>query len=244
MKRFFSALLVVGGFSAAVALGQATKPSQPAAKEPPPAERPVDKTTAKPVTEVAGQPGQEKPKPKVRKYNDPVPGSEDGKWTTYDAMHDFFVDRFVESEGFGIGRMMTTRDIARSNTLYVNGESYRIGAVRLVSLGEPDKDGKPGKAFAYEPGENFMFNDPRRNALKESEKKALGPFESEAMTKLRAGEQTVFGTEAGKPMLIGAIRAKTECIECHKVKEGTLLGAFRYPLIRTVLENGDKVVEP
>ena len=41
---------------------------------------------------------QKKLKP-MRPHNEPVPGSEKGKWTTYDAMHNYFVDRFVQSEG-------------------------------------------------------------------------------------------------------------------------------------------------
>ncbi|QOV89406.1 hypothetical protein [Humisphaera borealis] len=230
MKRFCT-VLVVGGFSAALAFGQATKPSEPAPKP------------SKADSVARDRSNVDEPKPaadavklvKRRLPNEPVPGSENGKWTTYDAMHKFFVERFVESEGFGFSRMISQRDLARSNALYVDGQSYRVGAVRLISPGEPDKEGKVGKPFAYEPTEKVKMRgrDPMRNALKESDKKALGPFETEAMAKLRAGEQTVMGAEGGKPMLIGAIRATTDCLECHKVKEGTLLGAFRYPLERT-----------
>ena len=242
MKRY-ALILLVGGFSAALALGQATKPPEQAPTAPGAEGKSTAKADKPPATDPKAGKARDEAKadePKLvlksrRPYNAPVPGSEKGKWTTYDAMHKFFVERFVESEGFGISRMVSQRDIARSNALYVNGESYRVGSVRLISPGEPDKEGKPGKPFAYEPAEKVSMRgtDPMRNALKESDKKALGPFETEAMAKLRAGEQTVMGAEAGKPMLIGAIRATTECLECHKVKEGTLLGAFRYPLERT-----------
>ena len=60
-------------------------------------------------------------------------------------MHQYFVNRFVESNGFGLERMITPRILARSNVLYMEGQHFRIGTVELISLGG-GKDAKDAGA--------------------------------------------------------------------------------------------------
>jgi len=43
------------------------------------------------------------------------------EWKDYDQMHDYFVEGFVNSPGFGRSRMVTPRDLARLSTLYIEG---------------------------------------------------------------------------------------------------------------------------
>lgn len=54
--------------------------------------------------------------------------------------------------------------------------------------------------------------------------------ETAALSKLQENAQLVatFDSEESMIRLVGAIRAGTNCIECHKTEEGTLLGAFTY----------------
>ena len=62
-------------------------------------------------------------------------------------------------------------------------------------------------------------------------KRPLSEFETAAVAKLRDGEDVVLEVSADAMHAVGAIRARTECISCHKTAEvGTLLGAFTYTL--------------
>lgn len=201
-----STIILFGALSAAfasAAVPPATRPSstQPAATQP---------TMAK-----------------IHSFNSPVPGSENGKWKDYAAMHNYFVEGFVNTEGFGLSRMMTPRQSARFNVLYVEGETYRIGTVNLISLGDAPEKGKPTAPYAYE----AKNGDPVKSRLKTSQKRELTKQEVTALAKLEKGEESILQVDEKNPMLIGALRASASCVECHHVKEGTLLGAFSYPLI-------------
>ena len=127
-----STILLFGALSAAFASAAVPPATRPSATQP-----------------SATQPTQVKAL-KVHAFNEPVPGAENGKWKSYAAMHNYFVEGFVNTEGFGFGRMMTPRQAARSNVLYVEGETYRIGTVNLISLGDAPEKGKPAAPYAYE----------------------------------------------------------------------------------------------
>ena len=153
----------------------------------------------------------------------------DGKWSSYEAMHQYFVNRFVESNGFGFERMMTPRMMARSNVLYMEGEHFRIGTVELISLG----GGKDAKGADATP---FVYKTPHLDAMKmtigsKAEHRPLKDVEAEALAKLRAGRQSVLAGDNDHPTLVGAVRATSDCLKCHEVKDGELLGAFSYPLV-------------
>jgi hypothetical protein len=60
--------------------------------------------------------------------------------------------------------------------------------------------------------------------------RSLDAFESDALTRLRDGSEVVARTNASKMRLLGAIRARQECLKCHDVQQGDLLGAFSYSL--------------
>jgi len=58
----------------------------------------------------------------------------------------------------------------------------------------------------------------------------LDDFETRALTHLREGEDVVLRSSVPEMRVLGAIRARGECLECHKTKAGELLGAFSYTL--------------
>jgi Leucine-rich repeat (LRR) protein len=60
--------------------------------------------------------------------------------------------------------------------------------------------------------------------------RAPDAFESAALAKLRQGTEVVADTTASQMRLLGAIRARQECLSCHEVEVGRLLGAFSYTL--------------
>ncbi len=58
----------------------------------------------------------------------------------------------------------------------------------------------------------------------------LDEFESQALANLRRGDEVVLRETGHTLRVLGAIRARQECLKCHKVEVGTLLGAFTYTL--------------
>jgi hypothetical protein len=60
----------------------------------------------------------------------------------------------------------------------------------------------------------------------------LTAFEQQSLESLRSGKEVVSGRgDAGIMLLIGAIRAESACLTCHRSERaGSLLGAFRYVL--------------
>jgi len=65
--------------------------------------------------------------------------------------------------------------------------------------------------------------------------RSLTDFETKALDELRAGQDTVSQpTDDGGRLMVGAIRAQSNCLQCHNVaKAGELLGAISYRLSQT-----------
>lgn len=62
-------------------------------------------------------------------------------------------------------------------------------------------------------------------------KRPLDEFETEALAKLRAGDEVALRSDDRRMRMLGAIRARKDCLSCHdQAKEGDLLGAFTYTL--------------
>jgi len=62
-------------------------------------------------------------------------------------------------------------------------------------------------------------------------------FESKSLENLQAGAERVMGWNEKENCLqvLGAIRAKAECLKCHDVRRGSLLGAFSYRITEATL---------
>lgn len=56
----------------------------------------------------------------------------------------------------------------------------------------------------------------------------LNEFEQEALRKLLSGEKVVVYESTHRIQMLGAIRAQSQCLDCHSTSEGKLLGAFSY----------------
>lgn len=63
----------------------------------------------------------------------------------------------------------------------------------------------------------------------------LDAFEREAFRRLEAGEELATLQTGNHLRVLGAIRAAKECLKCHQVNRGDLLGAFSYRLRREPL---------
>lgn len=149
-------------------------------------------------------------------------------WSSFEQMHGFYVNAFVESEGFGLRRMITFDDpLMRS--LVVNGKPYRVQRLELISLNEG------ARPFAYVNG----FGNPVRNGIAHAEQRKLTRFEQSSVDKLQAGRTVVYNGDEERPVLVGAMRAGNGCLECHSVRKGEVIGCFSYELVPVMTASVD-----
>lgn len=149
-------------------------------------------------------------------------GQKPDEWASYQELHSYFLDRFVRSKGFGLERMPRIEDLPREKLIYADGARFIVGRVQLISL----NDGK--QPFAYV----TKFGDAMKNEIKGAGHAPLDEPASKALDELKAGKEVIMARTGDSREFIGAVRATSACIKCHSVPEGTLLGAFRYPLVR------------
>ncbi len=72
---------------------------------------------------------------------------------------------------------------------------------------------------------------PDMDELKKLPTRPLDLFEMLGLESLQKGEELFSRSQDGVVRLLGAVRAKTDCLSCHTTKkEGDLLGAFSYTL--------------
>lgn len=65
----------------------------------------------------------------------------------------------------------------------------------------------------------------------------LNEFESRSLEQLKLGEDLMVNSDENRIEMLGSIRAISQCMECHQVARGALLGAFSYRLSRIDLES-------
>lgn len=145
-------------------------------------------------------------------------------------MHDDFVSAFVESDGFGYARVTPMmRVMHRYRT---RGQpSLWVANVELVGIAKHDPPvvfASPFQGFLHAPdmpsGDGIAVR-PRR------EGRPLTLDEQEVVRALEAGAPLRVHADGEGLRAIGPIRARSECLACHKGKrEGDLLGAFVYTL--------------
>jgi hypothetical protein len=73
---------------------------------------------------------------------------------------------------------------------------------------------------------------PRMQDLKKADTRPLTEFEEGALKALRGGEEMVAEASTNRIRMVGAIRATKQCLDCHSVQRGEMLGAFSYDLQR------------
>ncbi len=81
-----------------------------------------------------------------------------------------------------------------------------------------------------EPVVYLSANFPRMDELSGAPTRPLDAFEAEALTKLRGGEDLIVQEAPRQMRMLGSLRAARQCLDCHQVQRGELLGAFSYQL--------------
>lgn len=72
---------------------------------------------------------------------------------------------------------------------------------------------------------------PNMDELHDAPTRSLDQFEQEALPRLRADEDVLFVASDDRIRMLGSLPAAKNCIGCHSVKRGELLGAFSYELV-------------
>jgi hypothetical protein len=80
---------------------------------------------------------------------------------------------------------------------------------------------------------------PRMEYLKGVPRRGLDAFETEALKRLRDGEDVVADATNNQIRMLGSLRASKQCLECHRGRHGDLLGAFSYEFLRDPLRKTD-----
>ena len=75
-------------------------------------------------------------------------------------------------------------------------------------------------------------NLPNMKELANARTRELNAFETASLAKLQSGERLMIETDPTEIRMLGSVRAASQCVGCHSVKRGTLLGAFSYILRR------------
>lgn len=108
-----------------------------------------------------------------------------------------------------------------SSPVTANDRIWRVRQMELVSLL------KHNPPVAYKDRGPVAMNRP---AEKPRPTRSLNEMEVASLEALTEGKDRVFAWNASaeRLQLLGAIRAKDQCLKCHDVKRGDLLGAFTY----------------
>lgn len=151
-------------------------------------------------------------------------------WTSIEQMHAVYVEKFIQSSGFGMGRMGPT-DFRDRFELVLNGQPHVVKRVELIGL---VKHPEPTAyvTSSIPPQKAFFTNDAARSnyMARLVKTRPLTTFETNALVELRNGRNDVLGTHDGSAAILGAVRAQEKCLNCHDGKMGTLLGAFTYSM--------------
>jgi hypothetical protein len=73
---------------------------------------------------------------------------------------------------------------------------------------------------------------PRMEDAKNAPTRPLIPFEEKGLKALKAGDDLATESSGDSIRMLGSLRAGKQCLECHEVKRGDLLGAFSWELQR------------
>ena len=157
-----------------------------------------------------------------------------GMRSTLQRMHADYVEAFEVSEGFGESRLTPMMRL-RWNYDPLGASKLRIGDVQLIGIARHDPPVVYSSIFqGFEHGENGP-------ELGGRHARQTDAGEARALLALAAGEQIVSTPESGGLRVIGPIRARSQCLGCHRDKQaGDLLGALSYRLEPVGLETARK----
>ena len=106
---------------------------------------------------------------------------------------------------------------------------WKFDVVSLVSL------------LKHRPAAVYLSDNlPNMKELATAQTRRLDDFETSALEQLDRGEELIACGGTDQIRMVGAIRAAFQCLECHQVPRGTLLGAFSYRLSRSSDDSSER----
>lgn len=98
--------------------------------------------------------------------------------------------------------------------------SWKIAQLELVSLLKHEQPVAYVSAYL-----------PQMDQLKDVVTRPLNDFEEDAISRLRTDEDVVIHDAGNHIQMVGSLRASKNCLQCHAVPRGELLGAMTYRLV-------------
>jgi len=144
------------------------------------------------------------------------------RWDAVAQMHRDEVTEFASTEGFGVARMPLMDPAA--GPFEIDGTTM-FAEIRLIGAWAHDEVRlyRGGTLGSHrEIAANHPWDPPSE-------------VDRAAMRRLADGDDLVITRD--RSVMYGALRAGTACAKCHEVPAGTMLGAFRYQLIRVTDES-------
>jgi len=129
------------------------------------------------------------------------------------------------AHGFGDRKIRHGRPAGHAVQLDGN---WRISQLELVSLLKFDAP----RVYVSE-------HLPQMTELKNAKTRSLTDFEADALINLQNGEDFAVESESHRTRVLGSLRAVKQCLECHNVEHGRLLGAFSYEFRRVISSETD-----
>jgi len=173
-------------------------------------------------------------------------------WSSEEQMNNFYVNKFIQSAGFGGTRMtVPTMTIGSSIRLLLGQKvkmdgneittvkAYKIDQLELIGIAKHDVP----MAFVVSRHSGFLINRPNQTTpsrwsapLTVWGTRQLTDFEKSAVEQIKAGKQVADQPQAdGSLLVVGAVRAQEACIQCHdSYKAGDALGAFSFHLSKNI----------
>jgi hypothetical protein len=143
------------------------------------------------------------------------------------SLHDASEADFINRDGFGAivdGAATVIGFVEHAlhqspRVVLKDSQQFTIERLELVSLL------KHGEPRVY-----VLDHMPRMDQLsaEDAPTRALDEFETGALKKLRTEEDVIVAQDGNNYRMLGSLRATTECVQCHSVQRGKLLGAFSY----------------
>ena len=178
-------------------------------------------------------------------------------WQSYESMHEDNVDKFIKSPGLGMSRRVDTVEDAKedekesvasalSRQVSIGDQVFSIKSIELIGIAKHD----PPVMFlnpivhSISPKEQPLEAEASKDTLSQQQSTAankatkhdfreLTDYEQAVISTFRKGGELTIRAVKNDRVVLGPIRAKQDCIQCHEgTKKGDVLGAFSYRLTR------------
>jgi hypothetical protein len=145
------------------------------------------------------------------------------------SMHSSGIDDFFDSErigfikdrahvaGFQSHRFTKVPEIPAKTGPH---QAWRISRLELISLLKHDS-----------PAAYVSENLPEMDKLRDAPTRLLEEFERTSLDRLKSEEDVVIAETPDRIRMVGSLRASRNCLDCHSVRRGELLGALTYELV-------------